>query len=226
MSTSLLGTTSFATINQWPITNMTIHIPKSGTWVADVEALIQPNENITGKASLVLNGQVFQGWVFRGGLTQAVWKGRVVGGAGNLGKLLTPKYYKGATAFLSISDALKEGNEVISSDLEVSVLNVILPRWTRMAKSLGAELTALTQQVKTTWRIRKDGKVWVGIDTGIAFGGTYLELDFLPENGKLEIIPTSLEIYPGMSIQGHKISSIVHHITEEDLRTEVFLEDV
>lgn len=212
----------FSTLDGWPVSQATVQMPSYGAWYADIEALASVDDDISGTVSFILRDVELICTVIRGGLSNGIWKGRVVGGLGKLSAKLSPKYYKGATALLILKDALKEAGEKLSGLADVSKLNTILSQWTRISKSLGQEIESLLKVTGGKWRILEDGTVWIGEDSRKAFTGEYLEVDLFPEMSKLEIIPTSVSIFPGMMIQNQLIDRIIHQLTETEFTTEVY----
>lgn len=213
--------TSFALLDGWPVSELSLHLPSSGVFRAYAEVLVDTGEVITGTVPFTIGDQTFTMTVFKGGSSLSLWKGRLVGGSGGQAIVLAPKYYKGATALLCFTDALREAGYTLALDSDTTVLNKLLPSWTRTGKPFGSELNALTAQVGTQWRMLKDGTVWTGIDSEKKVTVDYLELDFFPETSKLWIIPTSLDIFPGMLLAGRVIEAVTHRLLPDRFYTEV-----
>lgn len=214
----------YATLDGWPVTIATVQMPRYGVWYADIEALTSVNDDITGTVEFVLNDVALRCTVVRGGLVLGTWRGRAVGGNGKLGTALTPNFYRNVEALRPFKDALQEAGEELSATADISKLGTTLAYWSRVSKTAGQEIQALVRKAETSWRVLGDGTVWVGSDSRATFTGEYLELDICPELSKLEIIPTSVAIYPGMTLQNRLIDRLVHRLNENEFVTEVYFE--
>ena len=127
---------------------------------------------LTGAAKLQLLGETFSGTIAHapdnqdsalsgnsGGFVMA----RVVGGAGGMQTAVDPKEWaQGATVSMILTELLTRAGETQALDIDPAILVRTLPQWSYPAGTVETALSALTAYLGIVWRIRRDGRVWLG----------------------------------------------------------------
>lgn len=196
-----------------------------GTWFADVALDVPDDENVPdGPFSFEIEGVEFRGTVApaRSGQFAGRTHLRVIGGAGGLDAELRPVNYAGGVTKIQtiVSDILRESGETLSSESDQALLSTQVSGWHRMG---GPGRHALTQVLKpygATWRVLRDGTVWVGTDgwPEVTPNGTVLDVHH--GDGMVLSAPDIPDAVPGIVVEGHRILQVVHRLDERGLRTE------
>ena len=154
--------TALCTLGGDPVVDLQLFLPRVGVWHADVT--VDGQAELTGKQTLTLDGVNLVGTVRRGGISSDVGAYRVVGGGGGFLKLATPKGYNGVPASIVVQDLLTGAGEQLSSTVEPSLLNTLLPSWVTVRRTTAAALADLLVALgdDVTWRMLPDGTVWFG----------------------------------------------------------------
>jgi hypothetical protein len=143
-----------------------LSLPRYGAWHADVSADVTSGAVATsGKVVLDLDGTRFTGTVRRGGVTADTGVYRMVGGAGALGQVATPKAYAQVTPQVVLQDVLGAAGESLSSSVAPSLLAASWASWTTPAWPVGQVLTEVAARLGVGWRLLADGTVWLGAET-------------------------------------------------------------
>lgn len=201
---------------------LVLTIPRLGVWVAD--ATIDAAEAPTGAVDLVLEGRTWRGTVLHGGVEQERWRGRVVGGAGGLARILGPATYADTDLRTVLTETLRDAGEVLSAD--AGDLSASVARWARAAAPAGHTVADVAQAAGYAWRVRPDGSVWVGVETWEALAlGT--DLDVMPRDPRagrhelaggaaLDVVPGRIVTLDGASV---RVDAVEHRLDGEALRT-------
>lgn len=211
---------SDATLNSIPIMRGDIFEPPAGAWTADLELLSEGIDNpLTGSAKLVLLGETFSGTIAHapdnqesalsgnsGGFIMA----RVVGGAGGMQTAVDPKEWaQGATVSMVLTELLTRAGETQALDIDPSILARTLPQWSYPTGTVETALSALTAYLGIVWRIRRDGRVWLGKPAPTpAPAPDYIIIDNAPEAGMVGWSLNELGAHVDDIIDGLTIQSI------------------
>jgi hypothetical protein len=175
-----------------------------GAWFADV-AIDKPEDADVpdGPFSFEIEGVEFRGTVkpARSGEFAGRTHLRVIGGA-------------------VVADILRDSGETISSESDQALLDKQIAGWHRMG---GPGKNALTQVLKpqgATWRVLRDGTVWVGTDGWPEVEPNGTVLDVQHGDGVVLSAPDTPDAVPGIVVSGHRIVQVVHRLDERGLRTE------
>ncbi len=187
-----------ATVNGLRATLVALTLPRVGAWVADVE--LDSAEVLTGAASLAIDGQTWAGFVVRGGVFGGVWRGRIVGGAGGLSRVLPAIAQRGGTLGTALADVLRAAGETIAAD--AGSLSDVRGLWHRLAAPAQSAIADVASSAGFAWRVRADGRVWLGAETWPAFvpAGAVDVLEEFPEAGRLVLSGAIVDIAPGMTL--------------------------
>ncbi len=203
----------------------TLTMPLVGAWhfegLVDADAGLEPGEfaniEIEGGATLF-------GVIRRGGVAFERAEIQVVGGAGGLSREVASAGYRNATARIVATDILTAVGEELSTTSDATVLGASLPFWGRQSMSAGAALDALVDALSASWRVLDDGTVWIGVD---AYSAIVLPADaeVLAECrpiGQRTLVDETLSMRPGRTLDGVRIAHVVHRISPDGIRTDVY----
>lgn len=153
------------TVNDFLGVDLRLCLPRVGAWHADVSVDVAgQSADFSGALSLNIDGNTFTGTRRRGGTTADVAVMRLVGGAGGLATMATPKSYSSVTPQVVINDLLSAAGETLSGTVDPSLLGVAWSSWSTPAWPTGAVLAELVSKLGTDviWRVQPDGTVWLG----------------------------------------------------------------
>ncbi len=115
-------------------------------------------------------------------------------------------------------------SESLSSASSASLLAAVLPRWVRTAGPAGNALSALLSRTPgAAWRVLPDGTVWAGVDEWPASDADYALLEDDASERRLVLASDEL-LTPGVTLDGRRLSHLVHTVTASSSRTECWLE--
>lgn len=203
-----------------------VHMQRSREWTAlvSIDQLDIEEEPPTGPFSFVIENIEFRCSILpgrsgrsQGGRTTL----RVVGGAGGLAHSLEVKNYgSGTTTVKSIvADIMRDSGETLSADSDKTILAKRIESWQRVAGPGRMALDRILGKVGATWRILRDGTVWIGVDTWpeVEPDGTVLDDDWA--DGSIELAPDTPTMVPGIVVRGQRIEEVVHKLGPSGLRT-------
>lgn len=164
------------TLNGNPCMRGHMKHPYSGAIVGEVQ--IDAEAKPVGKVTLLLLGRNYICTVVAdpkvptstlSGEDAGDFNARLVAGAGGLDKpMLAMEWAQGAVVSQVLSAILTAGGEVQAADIEPSILGMALSQWSLTAGTVLGALSALVDFLALgrpglVWRIRSDGKVWIGV---------------------------------------------------------------
>ncbi len=203
--------------------------PRTGAWHAEVR--VDTADEVVGSVVLDLDAGrlTLNGTVRRGGNWQDTGHLRIVGGAGGLGRLATPKHYTSASVRTVLADLLSNAGEKLSSTASGATLGRSLEAWTTAALPVGRLISRLLQSAdpNATWRVLPDGTVWVGVETWPDSGLEEDEFQTLAESPASSQATLGAEVpllMPGTTLGARKVSYVEHQIGVET-RTECWFDD-
>lgn len=176
------------------------------------------------------------GPIFRGTVARAdIFEGRVrlvaVGGAGGLSAepelraMVTAAGYAGtpfvASGELLIGDILDASGEALSGDAVDLVASLSLPRWQRVAGLARHALGALARAWGVSWRVRADGRLWLGEETWPAVDtSNVIEQGIDGADGAIDIAidVDRPDIQPGVTLAGRRVYEVSYRLDGHGLR--------
>lgn len=211
-----------ATLNGFRLLTARIPEPRVGAWHASVT--IDHDAALTGAALIDLDGVTFSGTVLRSGVHGGHVSVRVVGGAGGLSKELGAKAYTSTKASTVLGDILREAGETLSSTVDVSLTSGVLARWERSAGAASHALVSLIDELGLTWRVLRDGTIWIGKATyPEANAGAYVLRDEDWTSGAILISPEAPLLEPGTTFRGQQIEQVETVWQSNKLTAEAFV---
>lgn len=215
---------SYLTLNEQPLLSATITLSRRGAWTADIETPNAPTVAAGDHVTLVLGSQSFVGTVHR----SVAFEGRgpdvrIVGGRGGLSTLLTPAQFYRPTVRNVLDAALAAVGETLASSSDLTAIAKPLDFWERTSRTLGQELDAIANVTGLEWRMLPDGSVWMGTSLWAQSALTSYEvMDHVADAGKMVIAADDPVVFPGETLEGLRVSTVVHRVTEDETRTEIY----
>lgn len=204
-------------------------LPLVGIWTAEVELGTGDGLPAVGEAARleVLSaagvGVAYQGTVRTSGEYEGRARLFIVGGAGGLGEDVDAKPYANSpTALHLVTDLVRDAGEVLSATVDTEALSErSVNTWLR-AKTTGAvALQRIASHFGYSWRVLRDGSVWVGSETWPAFSGA-APYSMGEERGESSATYADAEeLVAGEVWEGRKIYRVVHSITADGTRARV-----
>ena len=202
---------TYASANGVPVSRGELRLPLQGAWEASLTVAGTDAAKVSGPVVLDVAGVRLRGTASRsqadaGGLVTV----RVVGGANGLATALPPKAYRDPSRRVLISDALRAGGESIDPTAQAEVLDVRLPRWTRSKTTAGELIVAVLASTGATFRVLGSGAWWVGVDSWPTVETAHVLEAEEPTRDELTIATGTLDVLPGATFRGRRISSAVY----------------
>ncbi len=222
---------SYATINGYAVLQARLQLPRTGNWVADVvvdaatASQVGPGQGAV--LSLDAGGLTFTGTVLRSAAYVEQVVLRLLGGSGNLGLDLTPKFYTSTPVEQVFLDMLADASESASGQSDRSALGVNLPFWVtgKQAVSSGLSNLAVAAGPECVWRVLADGSVFLGVDGYPASALTDYDLiDYFPQENSQVIAAELPDVFPGESFAGKNVSSVEHYVDKDKNRATLWFE--
>jgi hypothetical protein len=201
-----------------------IHCPRVGVWHADVELEGEEGDELDGAVELEFDAITWSGTVRRGGLDNGRLLLLVVGGAGGLELELEPKYYVDAASSLPLDDIMRECGETLSSTASSAARSTQLAKWTRRRERGGVALHDLAAVLGLDWRVLPDGSVWLGTEAWTAAELVHDVLEDDPARAYRRLGVDAPTLTPGSTLDGRRVSYVLHTIEPRAVRSEVWLE--
>jgi hypothetical protein len=217
------------TANNLPILSGTISLPRVGAWQCVLELGTEDDTQapVEGSAITIKDGvRSFVGTITRSGIVSGRVSLRAAGGAGGLRNPVPANSWTNVPLRIPLRDTLAAVGETLNTTVVSSLLETRLDHWTRAAGPAGSALSAMLEPQGASWRVLADGTVWAGVETWTdqkVAGGEVLEPD--PELGTFTIASDSLELEPGRTFLGRKVSRVEHRIESGSVRTFYWVED-
>lgn len=201
-----------------------IVLPRRGAWTADVEHIDTSTAVVGARCSLAFGSQTFVGTVVRVQANQAPgYDTRIVGGAGRLSTILPNAQFKSPTLQNVLDAAIRDGGETLSTT--ASSLTTQVNFWERSSRTLGQELDAISAAAGREWKVLLDGTIWIGSpgweDTGLD-PDSYQVLESHADTGIRIVAAEDPLILTGQTFESIRVGQVIHRVTAEATRTEVF----
>jgi len=195
-----------------------------GAWIATVD--VDAEEPVDDTVTLDVDGVTWSGTVVRGELDAGRYRTRIVGGAGGLQTPVQPLWYdSGPSIGLLVGDILRVGGETLSPTAASDVTGHRLNAYHRARGTVAEALSAVVSQFPgATWRVLRDGTVWVGVDTFPELAhdeDVDIETDPMPASGRFEFAPETPLVYPGVTFAGRCVTEVTTYVEGTRLRQEL-----
>jgi hypothetical protein len=208
------------TINGRRASRLRVLLPLAGAWVAD--AVVDDGTSLEGAVTVALDGLTLAGAVVRGGVGAEVWTGRIVGGAGGLRRALPATSHRNVTLRAVLDEALRASGESAADD--IGDLSHAVTLYQRREAPALFTVADVARAAGYAWRVRPDGRVWMGAERWPAFAPTDVELvGWDDRTGTLRFSGSTLGILPGQTLTAGgrtvRILGVEHQADAERIRT-------
>lgn len=213
-------------LNSKPALTVAISEPRSGAWVADVQA--DSGDDIGPSATLRMGSTAatFTGTVVRGGVEHGRYVARIVGGKGGLSKDIPARYYSSVPARTVLDGIMSDSGELLDPEIAPSLLDHALPRWTRLEGPAQLALDDLAAELGVTWRVTRAGKVWLGTERWGALSMPHAEMARGPAAGTLSVAPAEIPLVrPGVTFLGKRVSYVETTLSGGKLRQTIWVDE-
>lgn len=207
--------------------SLRVLLPRVGVWTADLT--VDDGEALSGRVTVAVEGALtLVGSVLRGAVGAEVWTGRLVGGAGGLGRPVAALPHRAVTLADVLAQALSDAGETAAADL--GDLSAAYAHWIRRASVAAHTVADVARAAGYAWRVRTDGSVWVGAEAWTAYTPADVELVAWDDRaGTLTLSGSTLGVLPGqtLTVGGRtiRVGAVEHRAGPETLRTIVVAED-
>ena len=193
-------------------------------WHADL--FVNADGPATGSAVATLDGVDMPAHIQKAEMVGGMLEIRLIAGNGGMGKPARPKHYKGATVSHVVTDLVRDAGEVFSTKASTAaVLDLPLKAWTSLAVPTGELMQAMADTATeamgsdVSWRALYDGTIWLGLESWPACPADVRILDVDGANSSQLLGTDALGIWPGTTIGGRRIDSVVHTIGGQNRST-------
>lgn len=201
--------------NGRPVIELELRRPARGAWSAELELVGEP---IAGRVSLEIGEVRLEGTAVRSGVVDDRARVSVVGGAGRLLEVLSPKSYRRTPVRIVAEDIARGAGESWGSSSVVTEVD----RWVRVRGTAAAGLDACARAAGAVWRVLEDGRVWFGVPD---WPESLVEhVDVLEDlgDGRLVFASESVELEGGLRLDGRMVDSVIYRMTGSSLRGEAW----
>jgi len=206
-----------ATLGNLNVLSGAIHESLTGPWVAflDLDGATMPDAPV-----LAVAGEQWAGAAWSSGSYAGRLRAVLVGGKGGLSTELDAKSYRGAAYSSILADILTKAGETRSSTS--ADISKIAPAWTRTAGRADQALDQLAANLGLTWRVQRDGTVWIGTDAWDAVAPDYVLTSRDPAQRIDVIAPVAPIVRPGQAFDGRRVLRVVTTTGGPGLRQEIW----
>lgn len=215
---------AYCTINGLSVIQGRISLPRNGVWTAELE--VDSDQPMSGTVTLNVSGVGLVGSVRKSGVYGGFAKTLVLGGAGGLNKVIPAKGYKGTPAIIPLRDILTAAGETLSATSDSASKNYLLAHWAIHEGTAGSALICLLASLPggPSWRFLQDGKLWIGPETWPTVEASADVVEEDPTMAHVTVYSGLPAFFPGSKFGGEKVSYVEHRITQEKVRTHLWME--
>lgn len=149
-------------IDSRPVLAAVVRLPARGVWTASLD--LDTDTVPSGRVTVACDGaDPLVGTVIDGAMVGRVARVLVVGGAGGLRTSLDPLAFQSGTLGDVLGATLREAGETLSATSETLSSRAMI-RWHRQRGAAALAVGSLAASAGLTWRVLRDGTVWLGTD--------------------------------------------------------------
>lgn len=212
-----------ATAGGADILNALIQEQRLGPWVAELD--VDSDAALSGAITIDVDGVTWQGTVVRGELVQGHAHAQVMAGAGGLSQVLDAKFYLGASMRVILDDLMRASGETLASDVDSAILSYTPNRWARLRGTGTQSLRVVAEALGVAWRVRRDGKVWLGQESWPAVDIECDEIRRAGSHASITVAPVLAALAPGLTYEGRRLSSVTTYVSAEGVRQQALFEE-
>jgi hypothetical protein len=215
---------AFAELNGFTVVRGTLAMPRIGVWSARLT--LDADDLPRGPATLAIGDPpvTLTATVVRPALQGAAAEVLLVGGAGGFSKIIPPKDYQDVPLRVVLADLLSEAGERLSPSSDPNLGSLHLPRWTRMGGPARDAIVQLAETLGVSWRVLPDGTTYVGRETYPTSPSKGEVLERVSEEDLMIVATESVDILPGETFEGRRVSYVEYAISPASIRSTLWLE--
>lgn len=221
---------SDVTLNGNPVIRGDLKEPHQGAITAELD--LDADTAPAGQVRLLILGQMFAMSVVAdpadptlklsgdsGGFQRCL----LVAGAGGLQKqLAADERAQGAIVGDLLRIFLDGTGEQLATDIDPILFGQALTQWSWTAGTVESALSALCEYLGVVWRIRADGKVWIGKPAAAPRSQPdYIITDITPETGQASWALNDVSVRPDDQIEGLTVRQIIYSWEGNEFRAVV-----
>lgn len=149
-------------IDSRPVLAAVVRLPARGVWTASLD--VDTDTAPSGRVTIACDGaDPLVGTVIEGAMVGRVARVLVVGGAGGLRATLEPLAFQSGSLGDVLAATLREAGETLSATSDTLSTRAMI-RWHRQRGAAALAVGSLAASAGMTWRVLRDGTVWLGTD--------------------------------------------------------------
>jgi hypothetical protein len=196
-----------------------------GAWHCTAE--VDGDTALSGAVTVDNDGTQWLGFVLRSKGFAGRCQAWIVGGKGQLAKILDAKHYSNTMAATVAADICRDSGEVLASGL---VLTQRLAHWERTQGQASHCLVALCDRLGLTWRTLRDGTIWIGTDTWATVKPKVEVEDEDWSSGCIQLMAEEFselaKLAPGVTYDGNRADEVVFHVSPDEERAILRIDSV
>lgn len=200
------------TLNGAPVLELSLSLPMSGAWSADVQVASGDAPALGAAAFLSLPGQSFEGVVKRSGSFGERVQVRVIGGLVDWQEPLTEKNYQKTDVTTVLEDMGVTTDEPVPGALAF---------WSRPSGTIGEALQQVADHLGLSWRVNPNGSVRLRAEAPQTVNPGAVELERDEARGVVTLAVDRATVLPG-TIVGADTAGDVTYTAVSELRCRYF----
>ena len=210
------------TVNGLPVLSLSMLLPGIGVGVIEVDA--SGDTALSGTVAIKDDSLSWAATAVRSGVFTGRSRAKLVLGTGGMRAEIPAKSYTGVTVKSVLTELLAAAGESFDTESTASVLSRVLPYWTRPKATAATAISGLAHSVGAVWRVRPSGKVWFGVDSYATQTFAHVAIDQDDIEGRYTIASDHLELRPGVTFNGRRVSRVRHVVNDAGARTHYWVE--
>jgi hypothetical protein len=196
------------TLNGQPVLSLSLSLPLSGAWSANVETAAGAAPAPGAAAFLQLPSQSLEGVVKRAGTFGERAQLRVIGGLVDWEERLEAKHYQNTTVSTVLEDMGVETDQPVSN---------ALPFWSRREGTRREALQTVAEHLQLNWRLNPDGTVRLRAEAPVTVNPGAVELERDEARGLVTLALERAVVLPGVVVGNDSVGDVLYEASN-DLR--------
>lgn len=211
-------------VNEKPIVECHLIIPKIGAWMAN-DVLVDSDDSFNVGDSVTMNflDTTFKGTILDTGIYRGFQRCTIIGGSGKLPDYLESASYNSVPLGQVVRDIARKTDHQVSTKADQNVMNSNLAGWTILKMQASLALEKALQVTDSIWRILPDGTLWVGGESYTPLNpDDFTIIERFPEEARWNVYNEEYLIQPLTSFLGNEIQQVEYFINNNDLTMYIY----
>lgn len=209
-----------ATANGHTVLSGSISEPLQGVWLA--ELTLGVDDALSGTVEIAIDGVTWTGTAIptRSDIESGRSLAKVVGGAGALAAPVVARAYNNVLLSTVVEKLMEDAGETLSTDSD-DLSATYRARWIRTAGRASDALEAVAESAGLTWRVLRDGTVFLGTDAFPELTLDHERIDYDPQTAAMLIAPRESSgpvLRPGVTFDGRQVAHVTTTIQSRGVR--------